>query len=144
MSRIRTFQPQKNTKFTYSPIKDASIHVTNSDNDPYIIRALIVYEKHYGTKYNITIIREIIYRLHIKDKLKKLKQNKKVPQSRNDVKNALLSFNFHINYINVAFRMYEVMLEMFETKKGDEDVYDLEFITEIIMRLRAKYRNCGK
>jgi len=51
--------------------------------------------------------------------------------------------NFKKRYINLALMLYEVMAEMFEITKYHQHIYDLELITEMIMRLRAKFNEYG-
>eukprot|EP01084_Bolivina_argentea_P088233 159325_1 len=70
--------------------------------DKYIHRSLKVYEKHYGFKYKIEIILEIIYRLQVKDKLKKQKKRQNIFNSRDDAFEILLSMNFSSNDIKKA------------------------------------------
>merc|ERR1712228_584003 len=55
----------------------------------------------------------------------------------------LLSLNFSSRYVLTALTMYEVMAEMFEINKHHQNIYDLELVTEMIMRLRAKDRERG-
>ena len=66
----------------------------NDTNDACILRALWIYDKHYydyaTTKYHISTLREIVYRLQVKDKLKELKQIKPVCHSRLEVEKTLL------------------------------------------------------
>jgi len=112
-------------------------------DENYTKRALVVYEKYYGHNYDIRIIREIIYRLTIKDKLKELKRVKTFYQSREAVERILLALNFSSHYVNTGLAMYEVTAEMFDIHKHHGNVYDLELVTEMIMRLRAKDRERG-
>eukprot|EP01083_Nonionella_stella_P083753 231643_1 len=107
-------------------------------------RGVVVYEKHYGkTQYDLAIVEEIIYRLAVKDKMKQLKAVQNLYQSREAVHEILSSLNFSTRYINLAMLLYEVMAEMFEIGKYHQNIYDLELITELIMRLRAKFTDYG-
>eukprot|EP01083_Nonionella_stella_P202906 740808_1 len=109
----------------------------------YIERSLAVYVKHYGDEFDLNVLREIIYRLTIKDKIKELKRVQNLYQSRDAVQDILISLNFSVSYVETAVTMYEVMAEMFEINKNHANIYDLELVTEMIMRLRAKDRERG-
>lgn len=74
----------------------------------YISRAIKVYEKHYGQKYNIEVIIEIIYRLKVKDKLKRQKRQQNVFESRQSVEQLLLSMDFSPHYVKKAIAEYKV------------------------------------
>ena len=76
----------------------------------YIHRALKVFEKHYGQKYNIEIIIEIIYRLKVKDKLKHQKQSQNIFESKVNIENVLLSMDFSPHYIKRALSEYNAHL----------------------------------
>merc|ERR1712154_41376 len=109
----------------------------NGFDKNYTTRSLAVYQKHYGKGYDIKVIRELIYRLSIKDKIKELKKVQNLYQSRDAVEEILLSLNFSKKYVNTSLTMYEIMAEMFEIDTFHENIFDLELVTEIIMRLRA-------
>ena len=74
-----------------------------------INRALKLYESNYPI-YNICVVKELIYRLNIKDKIKKFKKhnNTTTYYSRVNVKQALESLTFHAYYIDLAIQTYEV------------------------------------
>ena len=74
----------------------------------YISRALNVYQKHYGQKYIIEIIIELIYRLKVKDKLKKQKHQQNIFESKHIVEDVLLSMDFSPYYIKKAIAEYKV------------------------------------
>eukprot|EP01083_Nonionella_stella_P245749 853849_1 len=70
--------------------------------DDYVHRSLKLYEKHYNIikqGYETEIIREIIFRLNIKDKLK---QSQIILYSKVNLKQALEIMNFSSYYISIA------------------------------------------
>ena len=74
-----------------------------------INRAIKLYEKRYPI-YNLHVVKEIVYRLAVKDRLKKLQKSPEhnVYRSRVNVQMALESMSFHDHYIDLALSEYEV------------------------------------
>eukprot|EP01083_Nonionella_stella_P066767 176089_1 len=113
-------------------------------NKEFTVRAVVAYEKHYGNEeYDLAIVEDIIYRLATKDKVEQLKTVQNMLQSREEVHEILSSLNFSIRYINLAMLLYEVIADMFEFGKYRDNIYDVEFITELIMPLRSKFTDYG-
>lgn len=103
-----------------------------------------VVQKHYGSqRFDSAVLEEIIYRLSVKDKVKELKRIQNLYQSRQSVQAMLSDMNFGARYIHLALLLYEVMADMFEITKYHDNIYDLELITEMLMRLRAKFTEYG-
>lgn len=109
---------------------------------------IVVYgQRHYEDhKYDYGVIEEIVYRLTIKDKIKELRKIRNLFKSKEGIRSTLIAMNFSSRYIHLALLMYEVMAEMFGVMaKFNERLYDLEILTELIMRLRSKlldYEDC--
>eukprot|EP01084_Bolivina_argentea_P261071 441062_1 len=97
-----------------------------------IKRAFKLFEKSYPI-YNIGVIKEIIYRLTIKDKLKQIKKgsNSRIYYSRVNVKQALEAMCFDEYHIDLAIKQYE--------KQKRESAYYLQEIIEILMQFRATH-----
>ena len=118
----------------------------------YAHRAISVYQNNYGIKYDLNIIKEIIYRLLIKDKLKQYKKLKSIHQTRNEIQQTLYSMNFDSYHICSSLTMYEIMNEMVDddgnikNENKNEKRYNLQHIIEMIMKLRANNNrlNIGK
>ena len=74
-----------------------------------IKRAVKLYEKRYPI-YSLHVVKEIVYRLAVKDRLKRLKRSPEhnVYRSRVNVQMALQSMSFHDHYIDRALTQYEV------------------------------------
>eukprot|EP01083_Nonionella_stella_P133028 404476_1 len=101
-------------------------------SDEYIHRALKIHCKHYGNEYKPEVVIEIIFRLKVKDKLKKQKREQNIFGSSESVAQILLSMDFTPYDIQMAIKEYE--------KEHDNSAYNLEIITQIIMNIRARYR----
>merc|ERR1712129_150384 len=67
-------------------------------------------------------------------------------KSKEDIRSTLVAMNFPNRFIHLALLMYEVMAEMFQVMaRFEERLYDLEILTELVMRLRSKmldYEDC--
>eukprot|EP01084_Bolivina_argentea_P171552 297214_1 len=98
-----------------------------------IDRALRVYEANYAI-YDVTTIREIIYQLSIRDKLKQWKQsNQTMFYSRIQARKALKTFDVHDYYIEGALKQYEKQ----QISDNNKTLYDMEEIIEIVSQLRS-------
>ena len=80
-----------------------------------------------------------MFRLTVKDGLKELKRAPNLFTSRESVEEILCAMSLPLDSVRGALTMYEVMAEMFEISDG-RNVYDLEVVAEMAMRLRAKHR----
>ena len=121
-----------------------TVHIHTTYTVSYTVLHAINQQKHYGTqRFDVPVIEEIIYRLSVKDKVKELKRIQNLHQSRRSIQTILSDMNFGKRYIHLALLLYEVMAEMFEITKYHTDIYDLEMITEMIMRLRSKFTEYG-
>lgn len=112
-------------------------------NKARIDRALHVYEKNYAI-YDHTIIKEILYRLTVKDKVKQYqKLHKTIFESRSSLKQALFEMDLHDYYVDLAVKQYEVILILsafiFEPQK-----ILITIIHIFIFYLRLRFQICSK
>ena len=58
--------------------------------------------------YNVPVLKEIIYRLTVKDKMKKLKKkHQTIFRSRVTITEILTSMQFHSHHIDMALNIYD-------------------------------------
>eukprot|EP01083_Nonionella_stella_P206002 749676_1 len=98
----------------------------------YIHRSLTVYEKHYNVMhigYNIPILKEIIFRIKIKDILK---DSQITYHSKVNLHHALESMDFSSELIRSALQIYDD-----EHQSDSSHAYILKDICSILMQLRA-------
>ena len=81
------------------------------------------------------MVREILFRLTVKDQLKELKRAQNLYASRDRVEEILCAMQFPVEYVRSALTMYEVMAEMFEISSPQQNIYDLEVVAEMVAEM---------
>eukprot|EP01084_Bolivina_argentea_P273050 465035_1 len=96
----------------------------------YITRALKVYHNNYGNVYDIKVLSELIYRLKIKDEIKKQKQICNIFYSKINLLTKLESLGFPLYVIKLVVNEYQ-------QTNGDKP-YEFDIIAKQILQFRAK------
>mmetsp|Transcript_2699 Transcript_2699/g.5108 ORF Transcript_2699/g.5108 Transcript_2699/m.5108 type:complete len:508 (-) Transcript_2699:99-1622(-) len=109
-----------------------------------INRSLKLYARHYNVDkigWDIDTVTEIIFRLKIKDQLKKTQRKF---SSKVSLIRALEAMEFRTSFINIAIEKYEFLMRFKSTSAASIPSgasYDIQRIATLIMQIRARQNN---
>eukprot|EP01083_Nonionella_stella_P013388 37713_1 len=101
----------------------------------YSKRSVYVYTKHYGIDYDMNVLMEIMFRLHVKDQLKEARKTRSIYPLRSQIIAIVKTMHFSSRYIYSALASYENTGYFRQNKQ-----YNLPIIIQSILKLRAKHR----